>query len=309
MSEAIHLNRDETARASLAASIFDLSRGRQALLSVAQPALGAVIALDGFPSLKVMAIGLVAATCGFLAVFSLNDVLDRKGDAEALRQGKAEFEGYDLDTAFLRHPLARGDLSLALSVTWVGGLAAIAAVLAYILAPAALALFGVAVILEVLYCALRSVTWAKTFVSGLMVGAGGLAGWVAVAALDRRAAIFFAFLALWEIAGRNLPNDLADVDVDGRVGIRTVATTFGNRASSRATFAGALLTLGVMMFLPMPLIAIAISAVAGVWSMLVPAILLLREPTSTQAARYFNRASLLPALVFVASVFALGLGL
>jgi hypothetical protein len=90
---------------------FDLSRGRQALLSVTQPALGALLALGALPSARVLALGLVAATSGFLAVFSLNDLLDRKVDADALGAGKAQAEGFDIDTAFTRHPLAAGRIT------------------------------------------------------------------------------------------------------------------------------------------------------------------------------------------------------
>ena len=290
---------------ALFAAIFDLSRGRQALLSVAQPALGAVIALGGLPSASKMVLGLVAASTGFLAVFSLNDVLDRKVDSKALVSGKDEFSGFDLDTAFLRHPLARGDVSLRLASAWVGGLAAVSTICAYLLAPICLAFFALAVALEVAYCNLRSVTWAKTFVSGAMVGVGGLAGWVAVAPLTSRATSFFVFLALWEIAGRNLPNDLSDLVADSRTGIRTVATVFGERVSARATLSGAVATIVSIAFLPMPLVAIGLSLALGIWAMGAPAISLVRTPTSAQAAKYFNRASLLPALVLPVVILAL----
>ena len=183
------------------------------------------------------------------------------------------------------------------ALVWVGGLAVLSAVAAYALAPACLAFFAGAVALEVLYCSLRSVTWAKTFVSGAMVGVGGLAGWVAVAPLSTRAASFFAFLFLWEIAGRNLPNDLADLMADSRTQIRTVATAFGNATSARVTLAGAIATVLALALLPVPLAAAAGAAMLGLWAMAVPAARLVRTPTSDQAGAYFNRASLLPALV------------
>jgi 4-hydroxybenzoate polyprenyltransferase len=295
----------DTRAGSLFAAVFDLSRGRQALLSVAQPALGAVLALGGLPSLSKAILGLVAASTGFLAVFSLNDVLDRRVDARALAAGKAEFTGFDLDTAFMRHPLARGDISLKLAVSWVAGLAVVSAVCAYLLNPACLALFGLAVALEVVYCALRSVTWTKTFVSGAMVGVGGLAGWAAVAPLSWAAASIFAFLALWEIAGRNLPNDLSDLVADSRTDIRTVATVFWNDVSARATVIGAVATLASLAFLPMPLIGVAASVAICAWAMIFPAIALVRNPTSDQAGSYFNRASLLPALLLPVAIVVL----
>lgn len=286
-------------RAALAESIFDLSRGRQALLSVAQPALGALLALGSLPTVPVIALGLVAAATGYLAVFSLNDVLDRHADKKALEAARKGYDGYDIDIAFVRHPLARGDISLRVSLAWVGFLSIVSAVCAYLLSPACAGLFAVSVALHALYCGLRSVTWAKTFVSGLMVGVGGLAGWVAVAPLSAGALPFFAFLALWEIAGRNLPNDLADLADDSAVGIRTVATVFGPRVSARATAVAAWATLVPLAFLGGPALATALAFSAGVVMLGVPALVLAAEPNRDRAAIYFNRASLLPPVVML----------
>jgi 4-hydroxybenzoate polyprenyltransferase len=291
-----------TTRVSLPAAVFDLSRGRQALLSVAQPALGALVALGAFPAPWRIALGLVAATAGYLAVFSLNDVLDRKVDGAALEHPSAGDGGFDLDAAFVRHPLAHGDLSLVASLVWVTALGVLSAVCAYLLAPVCLALFGVAVALEVLYCSLRSVTWAKTFVSGAMVGIGGLAGWAAVAPVDARAWSFVLFLALWEIAGRNLPNDLSDVATDARVGVRTVATVFGARVASQATLVGAVLTVVAVALVPASVVLRLVWLGLAVAAMAVPAVSLVRQPVAAEAGAYFNRASLLPALMFVAAL-------
>jgi len=278
-------------------SVLDLSRTRQALLSVAQPAIAAVLALGALPSGRQMAVGLVAAVTGYLAVFSLNDVLDHHVDARALHAGKAEFSGFDLDTVYLRHPIASGSLSLPFARAWVLSLATVSAVAAYALEPMCLALFGVAVALEVLYCKLRSVTWLKTFISGAMVGVGGLAGWVAVAPLSTRALPLFAFLAVWEIAGRNIPNDLSDVVADRRTGIRTIATVFGGRAAARAVLLGAVVTVVAAGMLDVPSWAGTALVAVAVWAMMLPAIALMGRPLAEQAAVYFNRASLLPALM------------
>jgi 4-hydroxybenzoate polyprenyltransferase len=277
--------------------VLDLARTRQALLSVAQPALGAVLALGALPSPRVAAIGLIAAVSGFLAVFSLNDVLDRRVDARALALGKAEFEGYDIDTVSSRHPLASGMLSRRFAYAWVGTLGAVSAFAAWTLAPACLALFGVAVALEALYCSLRSVTWLKTFVSGLMVGVGGLAGWAAVAPLSLRAAPFFGFLVLWEIAGRNIPNDLADIEADARTGITTISTVFGERAAAWSVLSGSAATVVPIVMLAVPTLPRMALLLLAMATMVLPAFALVGRPLPEQAARYFNRASLLPALM------------
>lgn len=294
--------------AELLRGLFDLSRGRQALLSVAQPALGAILALGALPGSRVIVYGLIAATCGYLAVFSLNDVLDVRSDVEALRAGKGEYEGFDIDTAFDRHPIALGRLRLSVGLAWVGTLAGVAVVFAWALSPLCVAVFGASVSLEMVYCALRKRTWAKTFVSGVMVGLGGLAGWVAVAPLDGRALAFFAFLAAWEIAGRNLPNDLSDIETDAAVGLKTVATTFGPAVSGRAIVVGSVLTALLVPLLPLRPGQAALSLASAVGLMALPSLGLLRSPTARQAAGYFNKASLLPAVVFLVVLIPMVLG-
>lgn len=305
---AQRLRADSDVSPGLAAAIFDLSRGKQALLSIAQPGLAAVLALGELPSPRVLIVGLVAAWAGFFAVFSLNDVLDRKADALSLTAGKELTPDHDVDTTFVRHPLAHGDLSLGISLAWVGSLTVVAAVGAAVLSWWSLVFFAVAVALEALYCALRAVTPYKTIVSGVMVGMGGLAGWAAVAPLGWSAVRVVVFLALWEIGGRNIVNDLSDVVSDARVGIRTVATTRGARTAARVAAAAAALTLAAAALLPMPLLAVLLALACGAWSLGWSSIELLRSPTSLQAARSFNRGSFYPALVLVSALIGLAAG-
>ena len=221
----------------LPAAIFDFSRGKQALLTIAQPALGAVLALAGLPSWRVIAIGLPAA-CAV--------------DARSLAVGKSAVPEHDLDTTFVRHPLARGVLSLPVSIAWIAGLTIVAVVGTAVLNPLSLLFFAAAVATQFVYCALRCVTCWKTVLSGVMVGFGGLAGWAAVAPLRLSAAGLFVFLACWEIGGRNIVNDLSDLDSDARVGIRTIASVRGEAAAARAAAAVAAACLVATVLLPMP---------------------------------------------------------
>ena len=290
------------------AMIFDFSRGKQALLTIAQPALGAVLALSALPSARVIAIGLPAAAAASFALYALNDLLDRKVDARALAAGKAEVPQHDVDTTFMRHPLARGALSLPVSVAWVGGLIVVAIVGTALLNPLSLVFFAAAVATQFVYCALRSVTYWKTVLSGVMVGFGGLAGWVAVAPLRWSALVLFAFLACWEIGGRNIVNDLSDLDSDSRVGIRTVASVRGEAAAARAAAAVAAGCLVSTALLPMPPVSVALALAFGVWSLAWPAVNLLRRPTPAQAASYFNHGSPYPDLVLIAALVGLALG-
>jgi 4-hydroxybenzoate polyprenyltransferase len=297
----------EAGRPGLAAALFDLSRGRQALLNIVQPGIGAVLAAGGLPGARALGIGLVASWAGFFSVFSLNDVLDRKIDAEALRSGEDDARGFDVDNAFQLHPLAHGSLSLRLSVAWVLGLAAVAAIGAALLAPLALLFFGLAVAIEVVYCALRRVTWAKTILSGLMVGCGGLAGWAAVAPLRPAAFTVFAFLMFWEFS-RNMANDLGDVRSDASVGIKTVATTFGPVVSSRANLAAACAMLASVVFLTQDPAALVVGLGGALWLIVLPMERMVRRPGSETATVYFNHISWYPEAVLLALLVAAASG-
>ena len=290
-------------RIPLAAAMFDMSRGRQALLSVAQPVLCVLIALGRLPGARVALLGTVAALAGELAVYSLNDVLDYRADAESLRAGKGDVTGFDIDTTFERHPIAHGHVSLSLGVAWVAFLCAVFSVAAWLLSPWCLLLFAGAVGLQVVYCLLRRVTWTKTIISGVMVAVGSLAGWVAVAPLGPRALWPFLFLAAWEI-DRNLTNDLADIESDSRVGLATVAHLYGPRVSARAIFGMMLATVAFAGLLPMPWPARALAVAGGIWSMVLPAGRLLRRPTPAMAAAHFNHVSVYPVIVVVALLLA-----
>jgi len=289
----------EPRRISFAAAMFDMSRGRQALLSVAQPVICVLLALGHFPDLRTCLIGTVAAVSGELMVFSLNDVMDHRADAQSLAVGKGPFHhGFDIDFAFEKHPIARGHVPHAVGVAWVAFLAAVFSVSAWALSPWCIVFFAAAVVLEVVYCLLRTVSCVKTVVSGVMVGVGSMAGWVAVAPLEWRAVWPFLFLAFWETCGRNMANDLGDVEFDRQVGIATVAVRFGAVAAGRLIFAGAAATVALAVTLPMPAAGRLLAAAAGVWAMLIPGWRLVRrraEPAA--AAAYFNHACLYPVLV------------
>ena len=291
----------------LPAAIFDFSRGKQALLTIAQPALGAVLALGGLPSWRVIAIGLPAACAASFALYALNDLLDRKVDARSLAAGKSSVPQHDVDTTFVRHPLARGVLSLRVSVGWVAGLVIVAVVGTALLNPLSLLFFGAAVATQFVYCALRSVTPWKTVLSGVMVGFGGLAGWVAVAPLRWSALTVFVFLACWEVGGRNIVNDLSDLDSDARVGIRTIASVRGEPAAARVAVAVAAACLVSTALLPMPVVSVVLALAFGAWSLAWPAVNLLRRPTPAQAASYFNHGSPYPDLVLIAALVGLAL--
>jgi 4-hydroxybenzoate polyprenyltransferase len=289
---------------SRAALLFDFSHSRQAVLSVAQPALGALLAQGGFPSLRIMGLGFVASTAGMLSVYASNDLLDLRVDREAVRSpiSPKVAEGYDIDVVTVRHPVALGLLSLPLAIAWVVGLGLVALGFAFWLRPGCALIFAGCVCLEASYCALKRRTWLKTVPAGAMVGLGALAGWYAVRDFDLYALAFFLLLALWEVFGRNLTNDLADLSHDAPLGIKTLATVHGPKWAARASFVGttAILPLAALQYGGLSL-RLALVVAAG-WTMTLPALSLLRAPQGAEAQRMFNRASLFLPFAFLAAL-------
>ena len=152
------------------------SRGLQAFISIAQPALGAVIALVAIPEWDVVVIGFIAAWAGNNAAFAINDLLDVELDKRRFKHLR-EFKGFDIDTALVRHPLAQGYLSYRSGVVWIGASSLIAVLGAYLLNPWCVVLFVAALVLEICYCRLSQISSFKFLITGVMVGSrchGGL---------------------------------------------------------------------------------------------------------------------------------------
>jgi 4-hydroxybenzoate polyprenyltransferase len=285
------------------ATLFlDLSRGRSALLSVSEPVLGAMLAGRTIPPVRVSLLGLLAALAGYLCVYSLNDLLDLQADREDFRLTGVDPREWKpqilhMDVIALRHPVAAGVLPLWAAATWVCVLGAIGLTAAYLLRPICAWLFVACALLEVLYCGLRRRTWLKAVPASSMVALGGLAGWFAVGRVAWGALAFFFLLFGWEMFGRNLSNDLADVSHDRRVGITTLASTYGTATAVKVIAGGAVL---------MPLVGVAqpgswtprlLLALSALTTMTIPAALLGDEGGSEPAAqRYFNRATFFPPL-------------
>jgi 4-hydroxybenzoate polyprenyltransferase len=300
--------------------LFDLARSRSALLSVGEPVLGAMLAGRDIPSLRVSLLGLLAALAGYFCVYSLNDLLDLRADREEVRVASSDPQTWQpavahIDITTLRHPVAAGALPLWAAVVWVSVLGVVGLAAAYFLRPLCAWLFIACALLQVLYCALRRRTWLKTVPAGVLVALGGLAGWFAVGEATWGTVAFFVLLFLWEVAGRNLSNDLADVTHDRVVGITTLASVRGTRAALTAITAGAALMPLVALAQPGPWTSRLLLCGAALATMTAPALLLRRSARAHQASppaegesmqqaamleasaqRYFNRASLFPAV-------------
>ncbi|MFG3258762.1 UbiA prenyltransferase family protein [Streptomyces sp. NPDC048172] len=284
-------------------ALYRLSRGTQATLSIAQPVLGVLLATTQPPAGR-FAVALVAIVAGFFAAFALNDLLDAPLDRRR-RDEAGPGQGWDLERAGL-HPLAGGRLTFRAGVCWAAGLGAVAAVGLAALSWTALALFVAGVLLETAYCALARVSPYKVFLSGVLVACGAAAGWFAFTdTVDVRLALFALWMAAWEMGGRNVPNDMADVDEDTRLGITTLPTVHGQRRS--AAFACGCLLVAAASCVALTLAArpsfgtagVAAGVLSGVLLLVAPAVRLLREPSGTTALGLFNLASFQPPCVLL----------
>ncbi|WP_230423373.1 UbiA family prenyltransferase [Streptomyces radicis] len=283
-------------------ALYGFSRGTQATLSVAQPLMGALLA-DSTPPPERLLLCLGAALAGYVAVFASNDLIDARLDRQRFRHLRA-YSGFDIDGAGGRHPLAQGRLSPAVATTWVLGLGTIALVLAAMLSWVCAVLLAVAALLEAIYCALARVTPFKFLLTGVMVALGGCLGWFAMTPhVDRpQLWLFCVWLAAWEIGGRNIVNDWADVEEDVHLGVRTVPVVYGYRVSGLLTV-GALLLAAVagagMVWTAFPSAGapgVAVVLALGAYALLAPGVRLLRDPAPALAMALFNRASLYPAV-------------
>ncbi len=287
-----------------------LSRTPHLLLDLATPGLAALLCLGGFPPLPMLLLGLVTAFAGYTAVYALNDVVDYRIDRETLEAGALPAAKPDLDAVFVHHPLARGLLSHREAVLWTAGWAGVALVGAYLLNPLCLVIFLFAFLLEVLYCSLLRITWFRSVISGFVKTSGPVAAVFAVRPDPPVAFLagLFLWLFLWEIGGQNIPNDLADLDTDRKIGARTVPVRFGSRRTVLMIL-GALsfslaLSLGVFFLTPVrpgwPYLAGAF--ISGFYFLLVPWYRLYRSEGAGEAFHLFNRASYYPAAMLLAAL-------
>ncbi len=157
-----------------------LSRTPHGLLDMCTPAFGALLWLGHFPSHYVIIIGLITTFAGYTAVYALNDVIDYKVDRE-----KAATEGFsdsdnDLDSVWVRHPMAQGLLSFKEGLFWALAWALLALVGAYILNPVCVLIFLGGCTLETIYCLLWRISPFRTFVSGAVKTSGAVAAIFAV---------------------------------------------------------------------------------------------------------------------------------
>jgi 4-hydroxybenzoate polyprenyltransferase len=238
----------------------------------------------------------------YTAVYALNDVVDYRVDQERLQAAGPDQKPDYLDAIFMRHPLAKGQVSLPEGVLWTAAWAAVALMGAYLLNPVCAYLFLIGCLLEAVYCRMLRLSHLRTLVSGVVKTLGGVAAVYAVSPHPSRGFVLLLFLWLfcWEIGGQNIPADWHDLEEDQRLGAQTVPVHYGPEGAG-AIILGALalsLALSPLLLWAAPLrfspLLVGLALAAGGYLLLLPAYRLYRTKDPAWAAALFNRASAYP---------------
>ena len=283
-----------------------LSRTPHGVIDIATPALAALLCLGHFPPLVTTLLGLITVFAGYTAVYALNDLVDYRTDREKVRVGGyGDGEDY-LDGVLVRHPLAKGVLTLPEGIMWAGGWALVAMVGAWLLNPVCFYIFLAGGLLEAIYCLLLRVTPFRALINGIVKSLGAVA---AVYAVNPQPSIIFlivlcGWIFFWEIGGQNIPNDWTDIEEDRRFKAKTIPVKLGlARAGMLALaclVAAFFLTFLLVWISPLTFGMLHLLALAGVgvWLLLLPVLRLVEANDRQQAMDLFNKASYFPLSVF-----------
>ncbi len=276
-----------------------LSRTHHLVLDLATPCLGALVWLGKLPATEIIILGLLTAFAGYTAVYALNDLVDYRSDQEKIHHSGHWDSAKDLDSVYVRHPLAQGLLIVRKGVAWTVGWGVLALIGAYALNPVCALIFVIACALEAAYCLLLRVSSLRTLVSGIVKSSGGVA---AVFAVDPNPSllfllIFFLWIFCWEIGGQNVPNDWMDLEEDRELRAKTVPVQLGLSQSGLIILTSLSATVLLSLVLPLispahlsPLFYVA-ALIAGCYLLLIPAYRLYKTKTSLGAAHLFRQAS------------------
>jgi 4-hydroxybenzoate polyprenyltransferase len=287
-----------------------LSRTPHLLLDLATPGLAAILCLGTFPPIEVLALGLITAFSGYTAVYALNDVIDYRMDQEIILSKALPESKADLDSVFVRHPLAQGMLSYREALFWTFAWASLALVGSYLLNPICLIIFLSASLLEVIYCYLLKITHLRSIISGLVKTSGPIAAVFAVNPSPSFVFLFtlFIWLFFWEIGGQNVPNDLSDLDTDRKIKARTIPVRFGIQGSTLIILSSLMIAVAMSLtmswVLPKPISSLYLlgALIAGFYLLLLPGYRLYQTKAAGEAFHLFNRASYYPLSMLLVTI-------
>ncbi|HDZ86759.1 MAG TPA: hypothetical protein ENH57_03595 [Actinobacteria bacterium] len=286
-------------------ALLGFSRVYIGFFVLAQSALGAIMVLEGLPAWDVVIIGTIACLAGSYSLVAFNDLLDVPIDKLRFDRKLREIEGFDMGSAFERHPVARGIISYKLAVAWIVVMGAISGVGIAYLNTRLIIILPVIAIFVAAYSLLSLKSPLKVLAVAMAVTLGGIAGWIAIA--PSAGILFWLFVAWtfsWEIGGRNIPNDFNDVEEDTRIGVKTFPVIFGCDAAAHIIIVFLILT--SIISLPMVWLAtgsylwVGAAFVLDAVLLLIPGWRLLEDSVPTKSMKLYNRSAFYPlAMLFL----------
>jgi 4-hydroxybenzoate polyprenyltransferase len=290
-----------------------LSRTPHLLIDLATPMAAGLLCIGRFPAISTIILGLITVFAGYASIYALNDVTDYQLDRKRMGDLPREQACFDLDCIFVRHPLAQGFITVAGGMMWTALWGLIALVGAALLNPVCAAIFVIGAMLEMIYCKFYGYSQWKILIAATVKNLGSLAAIYAVNPDPplQFIVIIFIWIALWEIGGQNIPNDLVDMGEDRRLGGKTIPVVYGKNLSVLiiliTLIASFVLGLGLVFFSPLAFkgVYIAGAIVSGLLFLLLPLKKFLAERDTSKAINLFNQASLYPVGIFSTTVFCI----
>ncbi len=319
-TETLQLAEPASTPAELVRALLGMSRVIVAVFVLAHAGLAAILATKAIPDINTIIIGSFACVFGTGALIGLNDLLDIDLDRRRYVELEPEPEankgpgGLDIGALFIHHPVARGVISLRLGIAWVATLSVASLFFIYQLKPALWPIFFAIGVFVVLYSLLGSLSYWKFMAVATAVTLGALAGWLTVTDETSLALWFFvAWTFLWEIGGRNVPNDFNDIDEDKALGVKTIPVVLGPKVASRVVLVALMLSYALsfplFMLTQMSAFFIVAAAAVGLYLLLIPAWGLWRDPRPEISQRLYNRSAVYPLVLLVllmANVYFIG---
>lgn len=286
-------------------ALLGMSRAIVAVFVVAHAGLAAIFATGRIPDIRTIVIGIFACLFGTGALIGLNDLLDVSLDR---RRMAAEGEGKELDlgSLFIHHPVAKGVISMTTGIVWVGCLSILSLSLISMLKSGLWPIFLLVAVCVALYSIVGRYTYFKFFFVAMAVTLGALSGWLVVAPAPLNATTFLLFgvwTYLWEIGGRNVPNDFNDVDEDAALGVKTIPVVLGKARAGRIVFwallASFLVSLPLMVMTGMPSLFIGGAVLISLYLLLIPGYALMRDPRPQISRKLYNKSAIFPLVLLL----------
>jgi len=290
-----------------------LSRTPHLLIDLATPMTVALLCIGKFPPFSTILLGMTTVFAGYACIYALNDLIDYRLDRKRMGELSKEPACFDLDCILVRHPIAQGFISLGGGVAWTACWGVVALVGAALLHPLCGVIFIIGAVLEVIYCKLYQYNQWKILIAATVKNLGGLA---AIFAVNPEPPVqfviaVFIWIGFWEVGGQNIPNDLVDMQEDGRLGAKTIPVVYGPSASVVIVFvtliASFVLGLGLVFLSPLQLKGVYLlgGILSGGFFLLLPLKRFLRDQDTSKAISLFNQASLYPLGILTTTVFCI----